>query len=97
MLRAKFALSGFSMTYDYQGTVSVNSFVDGCRELRKRDARSLFSCEDLGSILEAVAELLTASANLLTAADFTSLCESSLCELSKLVEESFKYAAPLLS
>ncbi|PYS31568.1 MAG: hypothetical protein DMG11_00835, partial [Acidobacteria bacterium] len=30
-------------------------------------------------------------------ADFTTLCESSLCELSKLVEESFKYAAPLLS
>jgi len=43
------------------------SFVDEFSELRKRDARSLFSCQDLGSILEPVAELLTASANLLTA------------------------------
>jgi len=58
------------MTYDYQGTFSVNSFVDGCRELRKRDARSSFSCQHLALILEPVAELLTPSAKLLIAANY---------------------------
>jgi len=65
------------MTYDYQGTFSVNSFVDEFSELRKRDARSLFSCQDLGSIFGASSRIVDGIGKFVDGADFMSLCESS--------------------
>ena len=73
-------LSGFSITCDFQRTISINSFVDAFGELRKRDARSSFSRQYLGSILEPSTDLLTPSAKLSTSAEGISLCESSQVE-----------------
>src|SRR6266850_1207445 len=69
-----------SITCDFQRTISINSFVDAFGELRKRDARSSFSRQYLGSILEPSTDLLTPSAKLSTSAEGISLCESSQVE-----------------